>query len=163
DPRSKAEATEIHRIDVEKQKRGLKGGTVCVYILAPDGAVLATMPVQQAYDPNNLHPFLKQLIEKERLEPRDPDAVKASTAPRKEVRPHTEGGLILHVRTKNDGPRANYGIGEDWVELTAEEGKAFVPSTDRKGAEKEVAEKVVDKLFQRFYPPAANWKVADST
>ena len=164
DPRSKAEAAEIHRIDVDKQKRGLKGGTVCVYLIAPDGAVRATMPVQQAYKADNLLPFLKEFIEKEKLEPRDAEAVQASAAKRKTVQPQSKGGLVLHVRTKNEGPRADYGTGEDWVELTADEWKSFVPKADaRTGDSQKVAEKVVDKLFKHFYPPAANWKVADGT
>src|SRR5215468_1870668 len=162
--RSDAERAEIRRIDLDKRKRGLQGGTVCVYMLAPDGAVLATLPVHQAHDPNILVPFLKQIIEKERLEPRNPEAVQASAAHRRAVRPRTEGGLILHVRTKNEGPRASYGVSEDWVELTAGECKTFVPAADpRAGDLVRVPEKVVDKLFQRFYPPGPNWKVADST
>jgi hypothetical protein len=162
--RSDAERAEIRRIDLDKRKRGLKGGTVCVYMLAPDGAVMATLPVHQAHNPNNLVPFLKQIIEKERLQPRNPEAVQASAAPRKVVRPRTLGGLILHVRTKNEGPRAGYGVSEDWVELTADECKILLPTADaRAGNSGRVPEKVVDKLFQRFYPPAPNWKVADST
>src|SRR5215831_12766978 len=80
--RSDAERAEIHRIDLDKQKRGLKGGTVCVYLLASDGAVMATLPVHQAHNPNNLVPFLKEIIEKERLKPRNPAAVQASAAHR---------------------------------------------------------------------------------
>jgi hypothetical protein len=162
--RSDAERAEIHRIDVDKQKRGLKGGTVCIYLLAPDGTVLATLPVHQAHDPKNLIPFLKQFIEKEQLEPRRPEAVRASAASRKAVRPRTAKGLVLHVRTKNEGPRANYGVSEDWVELTAKEWKTFLPAPEvRAGDSRQVPEEVVDKLFQSFYPPGPNWKVADST
>src|SRR5262249_11256970 len=105
--RSDAERAGIHRIYLDKRKRSLKGGTVCVYLLAPDGAVLATLPVHQAHDPKNLVPFLKQIIEKEQLEPRNPEAVQPSAASRMAVRSRTQGGLILHVRTKNEGPRAS--------------------------------------------------------
>src|SRR5215472_16405279 len=132
--RSGAEQAEIRRIDLDKQRRGLKGGTVCVYMLAPDGAVMATLPVHQAHNPNILVPFLKQIIETERPEPRSPEAAQASAAPRKAVRPRTEGGLILHVRTKNEGPRASYGVSEDWVELTAAECKLLVPPSDARAS-----------------------------
>src|SRR5262249_54266953 len=149
--RSDAERAAIRRIDLDKRQRGQKGGTVCVYVLASDGAVMATLPLHQAHDPNNLVPFLKQIIDKERLEPRKPEAVQASAAPRKAVRPRTEGGLILHVRTKNEGTRASYGVSEDWVELTVDEWKTLVPAPDvRVGDSRRVPERVVDKLFQRF-------------
>jgi len=161
--RSEAEQEEIRRIDLDKRRRGLKGGTVCVYLLAPDGAVVATVPVHQAGNPKLLASSLQQVIEKEQLEPRKPEAVRASAAPRKAVRPRTAGGLVLHIRTKNEGPRAGYGVSEDWVELTADECKGFVPAPPRAGATGRVPEEVADKLFRRFYPPGPNWKVADST
>src|SRR5437588_11420983 len=56
-----AEHEEVLRMDRDRQHRGLKGGSVCVYILAPDGAVTATMPVQQAHKPENLVPFLERI------------------------------------------------------------------------------------------------------
>jgi hypothetical protein len=164
--RSKAEWEEIRRIDRDKQQRGLKGGTVCVYMLAPDGAVLATLPVHHAHDPKNLVPFLKQIIDKEKLEPRNPEAVRASAAPRPKVQPHEEGGLVLHVRTKNEGARAGYGVSEDWAELTPQEWKAFLPSGSgeiRVGDSRKVDDKVADKLFLYFYPPGPNWKSKDGT
>lgn len=164
DTRSKAEWEEIRRIDRDKQKRGLKGGTVCVYVLAADGAVLATLPVHQAHDPKNLVPFLKQIVDKEKLEPRRAAAVRASAAPPKAVHAHADGTVVLHVRTKYEGPRAGYGVSEDWAELTPEECKGFLPSGNvRAGAARQVPEEVVDKLFQYFYPPGPNWKSKDST
>src|SRR5437667_1870526 len=90
---SRAEKEEVLRIDRDRLKRGLKGGNVCVYILAPDGSVLATQPVQLAYRPDNLVPFLKEIVDGRRLRARDPGAVKASAAPSPSpVRPRTEDG-----------------------------------------------------------------------
>src|SRR6516162_3625467 len=101
----KALRDEIRRMDVDVARRGLKGGNVCVFIMDPDGTVLATMPVQKANNPKNLVPFLEKLIEKEKFKPRKAEAVEASKAvaalaPHK---PHTDGGLLLHVRTRHEG------------------------------------------------------------
>jgi hypothetical protein len=60
EPVSQAEKEELLRIDRERGRRGLRGGTVCVFLVAPDGAVLATQPVQQASDPENLARFLER-------------------------------------------------------------------------------------------------------
>lgn len=162
--RPAAEWLELRRLDRETKQRGLKGGTVCVYVMAADGTVLATLPVHQAHDPKNLVPFLQQIIDKEKLAPRNPEAVQASAVPRKPVAPKTKGGVVLHVRTKNEGARKGYGVSEDWVQLTAEEWKALLPAKDAKaGATRKVPDKVADKLFQYFYPPGPNWKIKDST
>lgn len=162
--RPAAEWLELRRMDRDTKQRGLKGGTVCVYIMAPDGAVLATMPVHQAVVPKNLIPMIERIIDKEKLTPRNPEAVSASAVPRKPVSPETEGGVVLHVRTKNEGPRARYGVSEDWVQLSAAEWKAFLPEKAAKaGDSRQVPDKVADKLFQYFYPPGPNWKIKDST
>src|SRR3954470_1958974 len=93
-----AERDEVLRMDRDRAQRGLKGGSVCVYILAPDGAVLATMPVQQAHKPENLVPFLERVVAEQKLSPRSAEAAKATAAPpRPPVRPKTEGGLVLHL------------------------------------------------------------------
>src|SRR5262249_24479294 len=108
---SRAEQEEVLRIDRDRQARGLKGGTVCVYVLAPDGAVLATQPVQFAYRPENLVPLLKEIVDGRRLRARDPGAVKAGAAPPPPpARPRTEDGLLLHFWTRFDGRGANRGV-----------------------------------------------------
>src|SRR5579884_2672104 len=57
DPRSQDEKAELLRLDRERARRGLKGGNVCAFIIAANGDVLATQPVQQAFKPENLLPF----------------------------------------------------------------------------------------------------------
>src|SRR3954470_14802311 len=82
------EREEVLRMDRDRQSRGLKGGSVCVYVLAPDGAVLATLPVQQAHKPANLVPFLERIVAEQKLTPRSAEAAKATAAPpRPPVRP----------------------------------------------------------------------------
>src|SRR4051795_13470778 len=107
---SGAERDEVLRIDRERRRRGFKGGTVCVYILAHDGSLLATLPVQQAHLPENLVPFLKKIVEDGRLTPRSPDAVRASAAPPPApARATMKGGLLIGVWTRNDDPGPNRG------------------------------------------------------
>src|SRR5947209_4852586 len=66
----KAEQDELLRIDRERNARGFEGGTVSVSVLAPDGRVLATQALHRACDPAKLVPFLRDIVEKQRLEPR---------------------------------------------------------------------------------------------
>src|SRR5689334_13140207 len=72
-PRPAEEKAELTRVDRERQKRGLQGGSVCVYILGPDGELKATLPVQKASKPANLIPFLEKLIEADQFAPRRPE------------------------------------------------------------------------------------------
>jgi len=163
-PRPKEEKAELTRVDRERQKRGLEGGSVCVYILTPDGSLKATLPVQKASRPANLIPFLEKLVEAEGYPSRRAEAVRASTAPKRTTRQPKKDGLVLHVLTRYTEHRTNYGVSQDWAELTAEEWKAFVPAADvRAGASWQVPGKVADKLFRYFYPPGPDWRAADST
>src|SRR5262245_9314586 len=71
----------VARIDADRHKKKLEGGSVCVYIVAGDGAVLATLPVQKASKPDLLTPFLENVIATQKLDARAADAVRASAAP----------------------------------------------------------------------------------
>ncbi|MBI1914030.1 MAG: hypothetical protein HYS12_04740 [Planctomycetes bacterium] len=163
-PRPKEEKAELSRVDRERSARHLDGGAVCVYLLAPDGTLKTTLKVQKASKPEILIPFLEKLIETDRLPPRQPEARRASAAPKRAPRRSEKDGLFLHVLTRFTQHRTNYGVSQDWAELTAEEWRSFVPAADvRAGASWEVPGKVADKLFRYFYPPGPNWRAADST
>lgn len=159
---SKADLDEVLRISRECRDRNLPAGSVCAYIIHPDGSVLATQMVQQASKPENLVPLLKDIIAKEKLSPRDAKAARAA-ALRKPVQPKADGGLVLHVWTRFEGGRADYGLSEDWVELAPSEWAAFVPPTGKKpGASWPVPEEVAKKLFRTFFPPGPNWDIRQS-
>jgi hypothetical protein len=162
DPRGKDEQTELDRIDHDRSKRGLEGGTVCVFVLDSDGSVLATQRVQLAYKTENLVPFLEKIIADKKLTPRDAEAIRTSAARSAEVKPKTEGGRLVHVWTRCDQAGTNRGLSHDRVELTAAEWKAFVPAADaRPGTAWTIPEKVAHKLFQYCYPPGPIWRVKD--
>jgi hypothetical protein len=161
DPRSKAEQAELERIDRERHKRGLQGGTVCVFVLDPDGRVLATLPVQLAYKSENLLIFLTKIIVDNKLTPRNPEAIRASVAPPALVKPKTEGGRIIHVWTRCD-QGANRGLSNDRVELAAAECQAFAPAADaRPGTSWRIPDEIARKLFQYCYPPGPIWRAKD--
>lgn len=163
DPRTKEEQTELERIDRDRHDRGLKGGTVCVFVLAPDGDVLATLPVQQAFKPENLLPLLEKIIADQKLKPRSADAVRASAAEAPAVKPKTKDGRFVHIWTRCDQSGANRGLSHDRVELTAAQWKAFVPAAAaRPGTSWEIPESIAHKLFQYCYPPGPHWKAKDS-
>jgi hypothetical protein len=159
---TEADKAELLRISRECQKRKLTAGTVCVYIIHPDGAVLGTLLVQKASKPENLVPFLKEIVEKEKPPARDAEPVRASAA-RKPIEPKGDGTVRLHVITRFEGGRKNYGLSEDWIELTPEEWTAFLPASAAKpGTSWNVSEKVTEKLFRCFYPPGPNWDMRQS-
>ena len=163
DPRNKDEQVELERIDAERHKRGLEGGTVCVFVLDSGGEVLATQRVQLAYKPENLVPFLEKIIADKKLTPRDAEAVRATTAQPAAIEPKTEGGRLVHVWTRCDQKGVNNGLSHDRVELTAAEWKTFAPAADaRTGTSWAIPERVAHKLFQYFYPPGPHWKAKDS-
>jgi hypothetical protein len=157
---SREELAELLRIDRDRSKRGLRGGTVCVFLLSPDGAVAATLPVQQAYKSENLAPFLEQFIRSQGLRPRDADAVRATRAGSRVARPVVPpGGLLLHTWAREDnGP--NRGTSQDWVAWNAGELATLIPGPGiTAGKSWEVPAAVVDKLLARCYPPSPSWSV----
>lgn len=159
---SQSDREEVTRISRECRERKLDAGSVCVYLIRPSGEVLATLLVQKASKPENLIPLLQQIIKQEKVVARDPKTAKA-VAFRSAVPLPPEGGVRLHVMTRFEGNRANYGLSEDWVALTADEVQSFLPQEGMKqGASWSIPEKVVEKLYRYFYPPGPNWDTRQS-
>jgi hypothetical protein len=158
------EREEIERIDRDKKLHGLEGGNVCVYLLRPDGAVVASLPVQRASNPDHLVPFLEKFIADEKLTPRKADAARATAAAPRATRPKTaEGSLLLHTWVRHDDKGPNRGTSQDWVTWTAADWKSLVPDAGaRAGVSWEVPRDVAYKLFERCYPPGPHWKAQES-
>src|SRR5262249_23528774 len=123
---SQPDQDELLRIGRACRQQQLDAGTVCVYIVHPDGTMLATQLVQKASKPEHLIPLLKQVIEKEQVTARDPKTVRVAAA-RKPVTAKSDDGVMLHVLTRFEGNRASYGLSEDWVELAPDEWRSLVP------------------------------------
>src|SRR5438874_8913654 len=97
--RPKEEKAELIRVDRERSARHLDGGAVCVYILASDGTLKTTLKVQKASKPEILIPFLEKLVEADHLPRRQPEALRASAAPKRAPRRPEKDALSLHVLT----------------------------------------------------------------
>jgi hypothetical protein len=159
DPRSEDEKAELLRIDRECARRGMKGGSVCAFILAPNGDLLTTQRVQLALKPENLLPFLQQIITEQKLGPRSEEAIRASAAP--PSRALGSEGHFIHIWTRQD-TGDNQGLGSDRVELSAAQCKAFLPPADAKpGTSWDIPEEIAHKLFQYGYPPFPQWETKD--
>jgi hypothetical protein len=160
--RSRDEQAELARLDGERSKRKMRGGAVCVFVVAPNGDVLATQAVQEAYKAENLLPLLKKIVEEQKVKPRDDEAIRASAAAARETKAKTKEGRFIHIWTRVDLKSDNRGVSNDRVELTAEELKAFVPPAEaRAGTSWKIADKIAVKLFQYGYPPGPYWKPSD--
>lgn len=151
------EKKEMLRIDRERAKRRMDGGNVAVYILAPDGKLMASQRVQTACKPENLIPFLEKAIADQKLKPRNEDAVRDTTAKAASLKPKNEGGRIFHIWTRLD-TGVERGLSNDRVELSAKQCKAFLPPADAKvGATWTIPEEINQKLYKYCYPPGPQW------
>ena len=162
EPRDEEEKAELQRLDRERSQRGLKGGRVCAFVVAANGDVLATQPVQLAYKPENLRALLEDIIVSQKVRPRSEEAIQASAARPGSDKPRTEGGQFVHVWTTMD-TGGNRGLSNDRVELTAAQCKSFLPPADAKpGTSWDIPEEIANKLFQYSYPPGPNWMTKDA-
>ncbi len=161
EPRSPDEKAELLRLDRERARRGLKGGNVCAFVISANGDVLATQPVQLAYKPENLLPFLQSIIKEQKLEPRSQEAIRASAAKPAETKPSTDGGRFVHIWVSLD-TGLNRGLSNDRVELKGAQSKAFVPPAEAKpGTSWNIPEEIAHKLFLYGYPPGPQWTTKD--
>lgn len=162
DPRSADEKAELLRLDRERARRGLKGGNVNVFLIAPNGDVLATQPVQLAFKPENLLPLLEKFIAEQKLGPRSEEAIRSSAAkPTEDKKTKNEEGRFVHIWTRLD-TGGNQGLSNDRVELTPAQCKAFLPPADAKpGTSWNIPEEIAHKLYQYGYPPGPNWITQD--
>jgi hypothetical protein len=158
------EKAELDRIDRERARKKLPGGTVCVFVLAADGSVLDTLPVQQAWKADNLLPFLQRIVAAHEVQPRKTEAIEASAAPPPAPpRPKTEGGRLFAVYTRSNASGPNRGVSHDQVELTSAEWRLLLPpETSRAGASYRVPAEAAGKLLRYAYPPLPHWDARQS-
>jgi len=155
---------ELDRIDRERKAKKLEGGIVAVYILNPDGSVIASIAVQQAFYPDKFAAFLNKVVADNKLEPRLPEDVKKSAAeappPR---RPKTPDGLLLAVRARFNDGKSNGSTSVDYLDLSADQWRRLTPAADAKeGATWEVPEAVADRLLILCYPPTPHWNTKEN-
>lgn len=161
--RSREEQAELTRLDAERAKRKMPGGTVCVFIVAFNGDVLATQPVQAAYKVENLLPLLQKIVAEQKPKPRDAKAIETVADAAPEEKTKSKEGRFVHIWARIENKGDNRGVSNDRVELTAEELKAFLPPANaRPGASWPISDKIAAKLFQYGYPPGPYWNLSFS-
>ncbi|MFO0843960.1 MAG: hypothetical protein U0797_16440 [Gemmataceae bacterium] len=146
----------LARMDADRAAKRLEGGTVCAFLAHADGTVLATLSVQKASKPDVLTAFLDRAIAHEKLTPRAPAV---PSGPSEKAGPVTKDGRRFTVRTRFDGTGASRGTSRDVVELSREEGQAFLPPAEAGAGQRwAIPAATSEKLLRFAYPPLPHWE-----
>lgn len=164
------------RIYREALAKGLKAGTVCAYLVAPDGRPIATAPLNEkvATDPDAMRALLVKAIRELNASKGEP----LVTPTTQSKRPTSDlNAILLHVvtrylerqgadlaplnttnvlGTKNGG---NWGDlpSEGWIDLRKEDWTKLMPSGEvSMRMTWEVDKEVLGKVLAHFYPPTEN-------
>jgi hypothetical protein len=157
-PATAAESAERLRIFQAAEKAGLEAGTVCIYVLAPDGAVLESLMVHQAVEKRKLLPVLKRALEKCPVQPRSREAIAASRMASPGLPQLADrDGLRLRVLTRFLA-EDNGGTAENWAELSAADRAAFAPPAGAKQWQSwDIPAAVANKLYVHCFPPVSDF------
>jgi hypothetical protein len=173
---SAEEKAEKARIYGDALKTGMHAGTVCVYLVSPEGTPMAVAPANETlvYDPDRLAELMLQVV-------RQLDVVKSApsiaTKPDSPAPRMSGGSLRLHIvarylerkgdvcvpcdvkavlGTKNGRNWANL-PSQDWVVLSRLESTSLLPRGEvRVELTWTPSEDVTAKLLRHFYPPTEN-------
>jgi hypothetical protein len=170
------EKSEKTRIYHDALKAGMHAGSVCVYLVSPEGRPMAVAPANEdlVYDPERLSELMLQVV-------RQLNVVKADSSPA--AKPHSpapsvsDGSLVLHIAarylerkgdrcvpydvkgvlgTKNGRNWANL-PSQDWVVLSRPEWTSLLPRGEvRVNSTWNPSEDVIKKVLRHFYPPTEN-------
>jgi|SRR5579871_439139 len=163
------EKAELHRIFGEGYAAHLSVGTVHVYILKPDGHLIDSMHVAQAWKPEALIAMLDRNVQGLHIAPGEP-VIKPSPLPTPCPAPNT---LLLHLvarylerkgddfvltgQAEGSGDWSNLPA-EDWITLSrAEWSRLLPPPGAQAGQSWEIDRPLTSKLLTHFYPPTENW------
>jgi hypothetical protein len=145
------EAQAHQRIYREALQEKRPAGSVCVYLVAPDGKGLDSLIVSDAARPGQLQKLLEAAVAKlgtTEGKPLVPPAAQ-SAAPKAEP-----GSLVCHLVARVDH-RGSWGEfpSENWVVLRPEDQAAFVPpGAADAGATWEIDRQAAARLLTYFYP-----------
>lgn len=156
-PKERKETEAYLRYQKQAKAQGLSAGTVQVYIIMPDGTLRTTLHVAKAMQAENLRSLLAKTVEECVLEPRSAGARRPpQMRPRR--RAQEKDGVEFHVMVRNLGPRANTGVAETWVSVTAAECAQFAPRELRKDLSWSIPAETTNKIYRQFFPPMPNYK-----
>ena len=172
----KAEKNRIYR---DALAAGMKAGTVCAYMVAPDGRPVAAAPLNEsvAGDPDRLAELMERVIRE--LKTAKGDALVRPTPP--SAPPAEADALVLHVVARYLERRGNDFVPHDvkqllgtkkahnwanlpsegWVVLSRSEWTRLLsPGEVRLNASWEPDKEVVAKVLKHFYPPTEDTDLA---
>ncbi|HVE43152.1 MAG TPA: sigma-70 family RNA polymerase sigma factor [Planctomycetota bacterium] len=151
-PADKDERTRIYQGAIASK---FSAGDGCMYVVAPDGKVLASVTVPRASSASNVVPLLEQFRGPEGAPLVNP--VRQSRAPA-----HRPDDLVLHLVARYvdtggglEKDRTTYHEfpAENWLVLPRSEGKRLLPAeAPRVGLEWTPAPDLAAKLLTHFYP-----------
>jgi hypothetical protein len=142
----------LTKIDTSRHAKKLEGGTVCVFIANHEGDVVATLPVQRAFQPELLKAFLDKIVLGGKPRPRSGSLAKADAE-----KANPAKGRTFLIRTRFDDSEVNSGTSRDRVELTPKEMTTFVPAKAEVGTRWKLEGAVAEKLLRYAYPPLPHW------
>jgi hypothetical protein len=164
-----------HRIYRDALAAGLKAGSVCTYMISPDGRPIAAAPLNEsvAADPDRLAELMQRVVRELKVDKGDTLVQpKGQSAPRADA-----DALVLHVvarylQRQGDeyvphqvkellGTKKGVSWGslpsEDWVVLSkAEWAKLLPPGEVRPETPWELPGDVAAKVLNHLYPPTEN-------
>ena len=169
----KAEKARIYRDAV---KAGMHAGTVCVYLVSPEGTPMAVAPANEnlVYDPDRLAELMLQVVRQLNVVKSAPSIATKPYSPAPRM---SDGSLMLHIvarylerkgdvcvpcdvkavlGTKNGRNWADL-PSQEWVVLNRPEWTSLLPRGEvRVGSTWKPSEDVTAKLLRHFYPPTEN-------
>jgi hypothetical protein len=145
-----------NRIFREGQAAGKSVGSVHVYLLGPDGALLESMHVAKAARTSELVSLLEKVAADLKTSPGSPAVPPVAQAARPECPAES---IALHLTARSlDGRGAwsEFPV-ENWIVLDRSEAAQFLPSNNpNPGTEWEIDSALARKILGHFYPATEN-------
>jgi hypothetical protein len=144
------------RIMFEAKKSGLTAGTVCAFLLGPDGKVIDACRAPFSSDTKHMKELLERTAKKTGTQKGE-----TLVAPKPQSAPPTakKDALILHLTARwlPAGGSWRQLPSEDWIVLERTEWMKWLPTAEAKiGISWELDKVVAASLLKHFYPPTEN-------
>jgi hypothetical protein len=148
----------IYREALEEKR---DAGSVCVYLVSPDGDGFDSLIVSAACEEGRLAKMLASAVDRYKV-----PAGKPVVAPRSQsAAPKAEpSSLVLHLVSRIDH-RYSWGEfpAENWIVLAPDDVKAFAPPRVEVGANWTIDERTAAKILTHFYPQTETCNHAKDT
>jgi hypothetical protein len=141
---------------IEAKTSGLTAGTVCAFLLGPDGKIIDACRAPFSSDTKHMTEMLEGAVKKIGTQKGE-----TLVAPKPQSAPPTpkKGALILHLTARwlPAGGTWRKLPSEDWIALERAEWSKWLPTTEAKiGSTWELDKGAAGNLLKHFYPPTEN-------